>query len=46
MVLGSGAGLRLKVTGKPPGARTGDPAKVDVQVAPAPLAPDAWTQPF
>jgi hypothetical protein len=46
MVLGSGAGLRIKVTGKPPGARTGDPTKVDVQIASAPLASDAWTQSF
>lgn len=46
LVLGSGAGLRIKVTGKPPGARTGNATRVDVQIAAAPLAIDAWTQPF
>jgi hypothetical protein len=46
LVLGSGAGLRIKLTGKPPGARTGDATRVDVQIAAAPLALDAWTQAF
>lgn len=46
LVLGSGPGLRIKVTGKPTGARTGEPMKVDVQVAPAPLPFDAWAHPF
>jgi len=46
MVLGSGNGLRIKLTGAPAGAMTGDPTKVVVEVAQAPLGSDAWEHSF
>ena len=42
MILGSGPGLRVKVTGSPPGARSSEPTAVAVGPAPAPLGPNAW----
>jgi hypothetical protein len=44
--LGSGNGLRVWVTGRPPGAYEGDDVKVTAKVADAPLGPNAWEQSF
>jgi hypothetical protein len=46
MVLGSGNGLRIAVTGRPAGARAGDGTAVHIDAAPAPLLVDAWEHPF
>jgi hypothetical protein len=45
-VLGSGNGLRVWVTGRPPGAQEGEDMKATVQAADAPLRTDAWEHPF
>lgn len=45
-VLGSGNGLRVWVTGRPPGAQEGEDVKVRSQAADAPLRTDAWEHPF
>ncbi len=42
MVLGPGAGLRIAVTGQPPGAHVGEPTRVEVTAAPSPIDADAW----
>ncbi len=44
--LGSGNGLRVWVTGRPPGAQAGDDVKATVKMADAPLGASAWEQPF
>src|SRR5262249_47296369 len=44
--LGSGNGLRVWVTGRPPGAQAGDDVHATVKVADSPLAASAWEQPF
>ena len=44
--LGSGNGLRVWVTGRPPGAQEGDDVKVTVKVPDAPLGVNAWEQAF
>jgi hypothetical protein len=46
MVLGTGNGLRIKVTGQPAGFKPATPAEIVVETAPAPLGPDAWAHPF
>jgi hypothetical protein len=43
--LGSGNGLRIKVTGALPGT-TGDATKVVSEPAPTPIGADAWQHPF
>jgi hypothetical protein len=45
-VLGSGNGLRAKITGKPSPRFAGKPTAVAIEVAPAPIAADAWKSPF
>jgi hypothetical protein len=45
-LLGSGNGLRVRVTGRPVGAHVGDPVMVTVKVADAPLGANAWQQEF
>jgi hypothetical protein len=45
MVLGGGNGLRIKVTGAPP-RLIGDPPRVTVEAAPAPIDASAWQHPF
>lgn len=44
--LGSGNGLRVWVTGRPPGAQEGDDVKVTVKAANAPLSTNVWEQAF
>jgi hypothetical protein len=44
--LGSGNGLRVWVTGRPPGAQDGEDMKATAQTADAPLRTDAWERPF
>jgi hypothetical protein len=44
--LGSGNGLRVSVTGRPPGAQEGEDLKATAKTADAPLAFDAWEHPF
>ena len=44
--LGSGNGLRVWITGRPPGAQEGDDVKATVKVADAPLGVNAWEQAF
>jgi hypothetical protein len=44
--LGSGNGLRVWVTGRPPGAQAGDAVKATVKMAEAPLGENAWEQAF
>lgn len=46
IVLGSGNGLRVKITGQPPGSRIGAPTTVTAEPAPEPLGFDAWTTSF
>jgi len=46
MLLGRGGGLRISVSGKPPGAHVGPDTQVEVAAAPAPVGPDAWQTPF
>ena len=46
MALGAGNGLRVKVTGQPPGSRAGEPTKVTAVRAAAPLGNDAWETSF
>jgi hypothetical protein len=46
LALGSGNGLRVWVTGRPPGAQEGDDVKATVKVADAPLGANAWEQAF
>lgn len=46
MALGAGHGLRISITGKPPGARTGAPTSVRMELAAEPVLPDAWTHRF
>lgn len=45
-VLGGGNGLRVWITGRPPGAHEGEDLKATVQTADAPLRTDAWELPF
>lgn len=45
-VLGSGNGLRVWVTGRPPGAQEGDDVKAMVKVSDAPLGTNAWEHSF
>lgn len=45
-VLGTGNGLRVKVTGSPAGAHTGRPPSVTAAPADAPLGHDAWERSF
>jgi len=45
-VLGSGNGLRVWVTGCPPGAQAGDDEKVIAKPADAPLGANAWEHAF
>jgi hypothetical protein len=44
--LGSGNGLRVRMTGRPAGARAGDDLKITAKVADAPLGVNAWDQSF
>ena len=44
--LGSGNGLRVWVTGRPPGAQEGEDGEVTARVAEAPLGVDAWERAF
>jgi hypothetical protein len=44
--LGSGNGLRVWVTGRPPGAQEGDDVKATVKVADTRLRANAWEQAF
>jgi hypothetical protein len=46
MALGTGNGLRVKVTGQPPGSRAGEPTKVTAVLAATPLGDDAWESSF
>ncbi len=46
MALGAGNGVRVNVTGQPPGSRTGAPTKVTAVLAAAPLGNDAWEAAF
>jgi hypothetical protein len=45
-VLGGGNGLRISVTGRPPGAQEGEDMKTTAQVSDAPLRTDAWKHSF
>lgn len=45
IVLAGGNGVRIKVTGAPP-KLIGDPARVTVEPAPAPIDASAWQHPF
>lgn len=45
ILLGSGNGARIKVTGAMPGTK-GDPTKVIAETAPSPIDTDAWEHPF
>jgi hypothetical protein len=45
-VLGSGHGLRVWMTGRPPGAQAGDDVNVVAKVADAPLGANAWERAF
>jgi hypothetical protein len=45
-VLGSGNGLRVWVTGRPPGAQAGEDEKVVAKPADAPLGANAWEHAF
>ena len=45
MVLGSGNGLRIKVTGAPP-SLIGEPPRVAIEPAPIPIDASAWQHPF
>jgi hypothetical protein len=45
-VLGSGNGLRVWTTGRPPGAQAGEEVKVTVKPADSPLTASAWEQAF
>jgi hypothetical protein len=45
IILGSGNGLRIKVTGAPP-SMIGDPIAVRAEPAPARIEADAWQKPF
>jgi len=44
--LGSGNGLRVWLTGRPPGAQEGDDVRATVKVANAPLSTNSWEQAF
>ena len=44
MVLGSGNGLEVRVTGRPLAARAGEPMQAVVAVAPGPIGLGAWQQ--
>lgn len=44
MVLGSGNGIEVRVTGRPSAARAGEPMQAVVAVAPGPIALGAWQQ--
>lgn len=44
--LGSGNGMRVWVTGRPPGAQDGDEVRATAKPADAPLAVTAWQQAF
>lgn len=46
LALGSGNGLRVRVTGRPPFAQAGDPSKVVTESAAMPLALDIWKTEF
>jgi len=45
-VLGSGNGLRVRMTGKPEGAHEGDPTKIVATPASSQLGTDAWERSF
>lgn len=44
--LGSDHGLRVRLTGRPPGAQEGDEIEATVNVPEVALTPDTWTQAF
>lgn len=44
--LGSGNGLLVRLTGRPPGAHAGDEPQATAEVADTPVANDAWQTPF
>lgn len=46
MVLGTGNGLRIKLTGQPEGSHEGEPTKIVATPAAAPLGTDAWEHSF
>jgi hypothetical protein len=46
MVLGSGNGLRVSVTGQPAGSRVGEATQLVAAPASSPLQLDAWRRPF
>jgi hypothetical protein len=46
IALGTGNGLRIKVSGQPAGFKPATPSEIAVETAPAPLGPDAWAHPF
>jgi hypothetical protein len=45
-VLGSGSGLRVWTTGRPPGAQAGEDVKVTLKPADPPLTTSVWEQAF
>jgi hypothetical protein len=46
MVLGTGNGLRIKLTGQPEGAHEGEPTAISAMPAATPLGTDAWEHSF
>lgn len=46
MVLGTGNGLRIKLTGQPEGSHEGEPTAIVALPATAPLGADAWEHSF